>query len=426
MKNIPTTQQHAENIRKLEEKWKYRKIPLPTEDKMVMLRLRELGEPIMLFGEEFESRRERLRDALAKVGSDQGFPQCALTEEKTDQLITKLHYTDGGEELIGIRRWLLVDSLLRAKSRTKEEVHYVQHKYESIHNVGSMIGDEYRVLRCKVGRKSVITGGADGKVRVWDLSDCSKIRETSVEGQIYSLNFSPIEEAPIDFVVGTSQGYVKLFAKNEEQPLGIQSHTDRVNAVEFHQSGRFLLTGSHDSMIKLWDLENGGCVLKQTGHSGSVRCIGWQRDGGIFASGGNDRIVHLFDVRNGKQIGKYEGHASTITSLDWHCNGGVLVTASDDNTVKLWDIRMERCGYTIPAHSTIVTAVKLSHQGDLLLTSSFDHSIKLWSLKNWNWKLVCKYEEHSKPVVDVDWLEDDEGFISCGFDKTWKIYKTED
>ncbi|GAB1223508.1 hypothetical protein ENUP19_0150G0004 [Entamoeba nuttalli] len=62
---------------------------------------------LMLFGEEFESRRERLRDALAKVGSDQGFPQCALTEEKTDQLITKLHYTDGGEELIGIRRMVV-------------------------------------------------------------------------------------------------------------------------------------------------------------------------------------------------------------------------------------------------------------------------------------------------------------------------------
>jgi U4/U6 small nuclear ribonucleoprotein PRP4 len=34
-------------------------LTIPTDDKLVKLRLRELGEPIILFGEEPTERRER-------------------------------------------------------------------------------------------------------------------------------------------------------------------------------------------------------------------------------------------------------------------------------------------------------------------------------------------------------------------------------
>ena len=61
----------------MEEQWRSRQIAIPTNDKLVMLRLRELNEPIMLFGEDPGDRRERLRDVLARVGSDQGMPAIA-------------------------------------------------------------------------------------------------------------------------------------------------------------------------------------------------------------------------------------------------------------------------------------------------------------------------------------------------------------
>ena len=226
----------------------------------------------------------------------------------------------------------------------------------------------------------------------------------------------------VDFVVGLLDGTVRVFIKQENQTLQLQCHNDRILSLEFHPSGRFLLTSSFDSMIKLWDLNDGMCVIEQTGHVGAIRTVKWQCDGGLFASGGNDKIVHIFDVRCGKQICQLEGHSSTITTLDWHRNGGVICSGSDDNTIRLWDLRMQKCGFTIPAHNEMITSLRFHSNGTQLLSSSFDHSIKLWDISNTQWKLLNHSQYHSHPVTCVDWFDDCNGFISCGFDKTWKLY----
>ena len=170
------------------------------------------------------------------------------------------------------------------------------------------------------------------------------------------------------------------------------------------------------------DLNDGMCVIEQTGHDGAIKAIKWQCDGGLFASGGNDKNVHVFDVRCGKQICQLEGHSSTITSLDWNNTGGMICSGSDDNTIRLWDLRMQKCGFIIPAHNEMITSLRFNANGTHLLSSSFDHSVKIWEINNTQWKLVNHYQSHSQPVTCIDWFDDSNGFISCGFDKTWKLY----
>lgn len=43
-----------------------RSLPIPTTDREVRVRLREMGEPICLFGEEAGDRRERLRKRVVE------------------------------------------------------------------------------------------------------------------------------------------------------------------------------------------------------------------------------------------------------------------------------------------------------------------------------------------------------------------------
>jgi hypothetical protein len=43
---------------------------LPTKDNDIKLKLRELGEPITLFGEQPKDRRNRLRELLSRMGGD--------------------------------------------------------------------------------------------------------------------------------------------------------------------------------------------------------------------------------------------------------------------------------------------------------------------------------------------------------------------
>ena len=88
----------------------------------MQLRLRELSQPIKLFGESKPARRERLRSYMADHNIEQGMPEmndapeAVVVEQpvRTDQFFYK-----GDEALIGVRQALISDSLERAKKRLK-------------------------------------------------------------------------------------------------------------------------------------------------------------------------------------------------------------------------------------------------------------------------------------------------------------------
>ena len=62
---------HAEVLRKFEAHKRARSINVPTAIHEVKARLRELGNPITLFGEDHADRRERLREVIARLELDQ-------------------------------------------------------------------------------------------------------------------------------------------------------------------------------------------------------------------------------------------------------------------------------------------------------------------------------------------------------------------
>ncbi len=65
----------------------------------------------------------------------------------------------------------------------------------------------------------------------------------------------------------------------------IQSHEDKVWALAWHHSGKFLATGSSDKLIKIWGKPNGdaseGLTHKSTldgAHTRTVRSLAWKPD----------------------------------------------------------------------------------------------------------------------------------------------------
>ena len=106
--------------------------------------------------------------------------------------------------------------------------------------VSSTIGDDYRLFQCQIKDKRIITGGFDKKIKEWNQNDCSLNKEIHVQSPIYSIDYSPIEEAPIDYVVGLQNGNVELIIKENEETL-----------VEDFRSGFVLFVLGIDCHIKL-------------------------------------------------------------------------------------------------------------------------------------------------------------------------------
>lgn len=92
--DLATSAQHPETaqlLNDLDRKKLARKIALPTNDGQVRLRLRELNEPVTLFGEGPADRRDRLRELIAKARLEKGEEGMEVEEEESDS-------EDSGEE----------------------------------------------------------------------------------------------------------------------------------------------------------------------------------------------------------------------------------------------------------------------------------------------------------------------------------------
>ncbi|PWN25114.1 WD40 repeat-like protein [Jaminaea rosea] len=175
------------------------------------------------------------------------------------------------------------------------------------------------------------TGGIDQKVRIWAT------------------------EPMLDEKVEKMQGAHRLLST-------LSRHTGSVVSVRFSPSGRFLATGSDDTVCLIWEFDpHGGGGFgsfgsseqnveswrihrRLTGHESDVVDIAWSADGddSFLATVGLDSIVNVWsgpgaDGRGGFELVKrIAGHDGFVKGVVWDPKGQFLATQSDDKTLKIW------------------------------------------------------------------------------------------
>src|SRR6185503_16662776 len=73
-------------------------------------------------------------------------------------------------------------------------------------------------------------------------------------------------------------------------------HTGSVNALALSPDGRFLVSGSEDVTLKIWDTATGNVLRTLSGHEKPVLAAAISPDGKLIASGGADQTVRVWDV----------------------------------------------------------------------------------------------------------------------------------
>ncbi|MDA1231674.1 MAG: hypothetical protein O2856_12950, partial [Planctomycetota bacterium] len=72
--------------------------------------------------------------------------------------------------------------------------------------------------------------------------------------------------------------------------------------VAFTPDGRQLVSGCHDSEIRVWELETGKLTRTISGHRGSVNDFDFSPDGKLLASSSSDRSVRVWDFESGQLL----------------------------------------------------------------------------------------------------------------------------
>ena len=82
-----------------------------------------------------------------------------------------------------------------------------------------------------------------------------------------------------------------MFLRRQE--FRLEGHQNDVSALSFLNHKNFLISGSLDHSLKIWDLSTQRELNTLKGHSESISCISVSSNDNYFASGSLDKTVKL-------------------------------------------------------------------------------------------------------------------------------------
>jgi serine/threonine protein kinase/WD40 repeat protein len=283
-------------------------------------------------------------------------------------------------------------------------------------------GEVYGVIFSPDGH-FVLSGGADGTIKVWDPISGRLLKSISAHGScVNSLAFSA--DGTI-LASASCDRSIKLWNASTYELLATLDGTSMIiECLAFSPSGDGrLASGGAGPFVHIWDMQSLEVVDTLDTQREAVHAIGWRSDGqALFVAADappnhalgaatlfwnletnehaefkgkvnglavthnasaaylamSDGTVRL--IRNGTAVAPFvlRGHLNAVHAVAISPKGDLVASAGSDSTIQLWNTSVASRLQILTGHVNRVQSLAFSPQGSLLASASFDGSVKLW------------------------------------------------
>ena len=221
--------------------------------------------------------------------------------------------------------------------------------------------------------KQVITADENGLICLWNVENGEKSHCLEGKGVILAIAVSPDGKY---LVAGIEEGNQStIWDLTTQTQVATLDQPGKINAVQFSRDGKLLATGSSETTVYLWKVEDGS--FSRVGNTllvnGEVLSMDFSPDNKHLAVGDSTGYVYLFDQGLGQEVARLP-HIDKVTSVSFSADGKQLASVAR-KTVSLWDVP------SIP----LIMRDNLTETACARLISNFD--------KN-KWKFVFFEEEY--------------------------------
>jgi WD40 repeat protein len=299
--------------------------------------------------------------------------------------------------------------------------------------------------------------------------------------KIYLNNLQQFIEEHSCYTSKTSSLQHLEYKNHFEQLINSKLHTDMITSLTATTDSKWVISGSNDKTIKIWDLTTGKHLSTLIGHQNGINSVAVSSNNTYLISGSFDKTLKLWDLKNLNKVHYLRSlagiiydvllisiyailtilevliiinfnffHPSLLSLLlllllscpyylviglvnkadfDW---GSTIVVTPDnkkviagsrDKTIKLWDIRTRKQLFTLKGHTDWITSVAVTLDSKYLISGSKDETLKFWNLENR--KELFTLTGHSSEINAVAIMPDGSKAISGSSDGQLKIWDLE-
>ncbi|XP_028909005.1 p21-activated protein kinase-interacting protein 1 [Ornithorhynchus anatinus] len=140
----------------------------------------------------------------------------------------------------------------------------------------------------------------------------------------------------------------------------------------------------------------------------------------FVVTGSKDETIHIYDMKKKVEHGALLHHNGTITCLKFH-GSGHLISGAEDGLICVWDAKRWECLKTIKAHKGHVTSLSIHPSGKLALSVGTDKTLRTWNLIEGRSAFIKNIKQNAHIV---EWSPSGEKYVVV-FPKRIDIYELE-
>ena len=197
----------------------------------------------------------------------------------------------------------------------------------------------------------VLSGGDDGKVMVWSLSDGTKKEIGSHQHHVY-------------------RRFGSFLAHG-------------VNSVDWSPEGDQVVSGGHDGKVMLWSVKDGS--KKEIGsHANLVNFVSWSPKGDKIVSWGRDNKVIVWPVNNCSQK-EICWQIHSLKAVCWHAEGDRIIAKKTTGQMIEWSLDDENSA-PVNSKADPISLASWKHENGQIVFGECAGKVIAWNPKDHNKK----------------------------------------
>ncbi|PHN00867.1 WD40 repeat domain-containing protein [Flavilitoribacter nigricans] len=214
-------------------------------------------------------------------------------------------------------------------------------------NTRNIAHHEKGVFAIEKVEDDLFTAGGQGMLTRWSVAQSRT--EESIKLSNQSLRSLAVHPGNNQLAVGSSDNSIYLLKLPDLQLIHTirNAHDNSVFSLQYSPDGRYLLSGSRDAHLKVWDIWDGFQeIVAKPAHWFTINAIAFHPAGKWLATASRDKTIKIWDAGNFELLKVIEtvrdnGHVNSVNSLLWTPYRNYLLSASDDRTIGIWQVEAQ-------------------------------------------------------------------------------------
>ncbi|MCA9137525.1 MAG: hypothetical protein KDB00_12225, partial [Planctomycetales bacterium] len=191
--------------------------------------------------------------------------------------------------------------------------------------------------------RQLISGSADGDIRIWDVANGNSIGVIEKAHQGADVFACRYFHDGRSFVSGGGDHFATIWdAESLQRRRSCKGHSREVRSVDVSADDRLIATASNDREARVWNVSTGHCNQTLRNHTGMILAIAFTVDDRYVITGSNDHTIRLWDHRSGQEVAVLKGHQDAVQSIAVTSDGERFIAGDRGGNLKLWQIEGRR------------------------------------------------------------------------------------